>query len=101
MSLKIASKDCARILRILGDSTRLHVIEMLLKRPMFVGELNDVLHLEQSLLSHHLRIMRQAALVITKRDGKAVRYQLSPSLKSYVCGNTLALGCCRLTFEVE
>lgn len=90
---------CAEILRVLADSTRLGVVRLLLEHPQRVGELNAVLRIDQSLLSHHLRVMRDAGLVLADRDGKAVRYRLAPKLAARRSGNGIDLGCCVLTFR--
>lgn len=99
MNLKIADHDCAEILRVLADSTRLAVVRLLMAGPRCVSELNAVLRIDQSLLSHHLRVMRDAELVVAERDGKAVCYHLSPRLEAQRLGNAIDLGCCRLSFE--
>ena len=90
---------CAAILRVLADSTRLGVVRLLLDHPQRVGELNAVLRIDQSLLSHHLRVMRDAGLVLADREGKAVRYRLAPELAARRSGNGIDLGCCVLTFR--
>ena len=64
-----------------------------------VGAMNDHLGVEQTLLSHHLRVLRQADIVVSKRDGKAVLYRLSPQVESKRRGRVLELGCCRLDFD--
>ena len=93
------AEHCAEILRVLADSTRLGVVRLLLDHPQRVGELNAVLRIDQSLLSHHLRVMRDAGLVLADRDGKAVRYRLAPKLAARRSGNRINLGCCELTFR--
>lgn len=90
--------DCAEKLRVLADPTRLSVVELLMAGPKRVGELNEVLGVEQSLLSHHLRVLRDAGFVMTERDGKGIRYDLSPEFRTSR-GETLDLGCCAISFE--
>jgi ArsR family transcriptional regulator len=91
--------DCADRLKLLADETRLSVIRQLLKGPRRVGEINESLGLEPSLLSHHLKILRDAGLVQSQREGKAVLYQLSPEVKVKPGGEGINLGCCLLSFE--
>jgi len=91
--------QCAGMLRVLADSTRLGVVQLLLDHPQRVGELNAVLRIDQSLLSHHLRVMRDAGLVLADRDGKAVRYRLAPQLAARRLKNGIDLGCCVLKFS--
>lgn len=91
--------SCADILKVLGDDTRLAVVRQLMSGPKHVGEMNDRLQVEQTLLSHHLRLLRKAQIVESQRDGKAVLYRLSPQVESKRRGNVLELGCCRLDFN--
>jgi ArsR family transcriptional regulator, nickel/cobalt-responsive transcriptional repressor len=89
--------ECAARLKVLADPTRLEVLEQLLHGARCVGELNEVLRIDQSLLSHHLRTLRDAGFVRAERDGKLVRYSLEPSV-SAARGHALDLGCCQLRF---
>jgi ArsR family transcriptional regulator len=89
---------CAEKLKILSDPTRLSAIELLMSGPRRVGELAEALSVEQSLLSHHLRVLRDAGFVATRRDGRGVLYDLSPQCRSSRAA-TLDLGCCAISFE--
>ena len=92
------SDNCAAMLKVLADDTRLAVVRRLMSGPQQVSEIIAVLHLEQSLLSHHLRVLRDAGLVESERDGKAVRYRLAEQ----VFGDARAaidLGCCSILFD--
>jgi ArsR family transcriptional regulator len=87
------------MLKMLADDTRLAVVRQLLDGPKHVGELNESLGLEQSLLSHHLKTLREAGLVVSERDGKSVLYSLAPELQRSTKGEAIDLGCCLLSFE--
>ena len=63
--------------RALGDETRLRVLEALVDGERCVSDLMDVLGLGQSLVSHHLRTLRQAGLVTAERDGREVYYAIA------------------------
>lgn len=93
------SKSCANKLKVLADTTRLSVLQILMEGPKHVGEINAVLELEQSLLSHHLKILREAGLVEATRDGKAVLYNFVPTNRQKKAGRAIDLGCCLLSFE--
>ncbi len=97
--LEIAEEKCAEALRILAEPTRLQVVLSLLEAPKHVGELNEGLEVKQSLLSHHLRVLRNAKLVDGRRDGRHVLYRLSPAIRPAGRVGCLDLGCCRLTFS--
>ena len=90
---------CARKLKVLADTTRLAVLQLLMEEPKHVGELNAVLGLEQSLLSHHLKILRKEGFVTATRDGKAVLYCLAPDVQGVNAGKVISLGCCLLSFD--
>lgn len=89
---------CARKLKVLSDSTRLAVMELLMKKPSHVGPLVEALGVEQSLLSHHLKVLRDAGLVIADRDGKSVLYSVAPEART-ASGKAINLGCCQLLFK--
>lgn len=90
--------SCAGKLKVLADPTRLSVLEILMDGPKHVGAINAVLRIDQTLLSHHLKVLREAGLVETARDGRAVRYRLAVGLASAQEDKAIDLGCCRLSF---
>src|SRR5262245_32798928 len=89
--------ECAVKLKILGDPTRMRVLGVLMEGPRLVRELRYILDVEQSLLSHHLRSLRDARLVEGIRVGKAIRYQVAASARMKVRG--IDLGFCQLVFR--
>jgi len=95
------TSPCADKLKLLADPTRLAVLESLMDKPKHVGDLATLLSVEQSLLSHHLALLREAGLVDAIRDGKAVLYQLAPDVESTTAGKSLDLGCCQLSFPIR
>ena len=101
MNLKSLSSQafCVRKLKVLADSTRLAVLQLLIESPKHVGELNAVLEVEQSLLSHHLKVLRNEGFVRATRDGKAVLYSLAPAVGRLDAGKAIDLGCCLLSFD--
>lgn len=63
------------IFRILGDATRLKIVLSCLEEPKAVGEIADQVQVSSSLVSHHLRLLRAARLVVSDRQGKLVYYR--------------------------
>lgn len=90
---------CATRLKTLADDTRLSVVRALMHGPRHVGELMQALDVEQSLLSHHLRILREAEIVVAERDGKSVLYRLTPKVTAQPAAMALDLGCCQISFD--
>jgi len=94
----IDSVLCADKLRVLADVTRLSVMESLLDGPKNVTEINARIRIDQSLLSHHLKVLREAGLVTSRREGKTVRYAVAPDAAASDAAKGLNLGCCQISF---
>lgn len=67
----------AELFRIMGDPTRLRVIQLLLSGEMCVTHIAENLGMGQSTISHQLRVLRQARLVTYRKEGKTTYYSLS------------------------
>jgi ArsR family transcriptional regulator len=93
------STDCATKLAVLADPTRLAVIGVLLGGSRNVKEINQRVKVAQNLLSHHLRVLRDAEIVTSRRDGKAVKYALADGVEVGSSSNAINLGCCSLEFK--
>jgi len=91
--------SCASVLKVLADETRLAVVEQLLDRPKTVSEINESLGVESTLLSHHLKALREANIITGERDGRYVSYSLVPALLARRKGRAIDLGCCTLSFS--
>jgi DNA-binding transcriptional ArsR family regulator len=88
----------AQLFRLLGDETRLRIIEILFAGQASVSKLASVLGTEQSLLSHHLAYLRKHNLVNAVGRGKAVYYDLADGIRSSKTPKELDLACCRISF---
>lgn len=65
------------IMRALAHPLRLRMVALLQEQPLAnVHTIYTTLQIEQSVASQHLRILRQAGIVVTKREGKFIHYQL-------------------------
>jgi len=70
----------AERLRALGDQTRLRIAHALhVGDELCVCDLAWIVGSSQGLVSHHLRQLRSAGLVDSRRDGKLVMYRLNPT----------------------
>lgn len=69
----------AETFRLLGDATRLRILLYCLPGPRSVGEIAAGLDLSQSLVSHHLRLLRGARLVRGERRSRQIFYALDDS----------------------
>jgi len=66
------------VLQALADEKRLRILDALRGGERCVCELQADLEMRQSLLSHHLRALREAGLVRDRREGRWVHYSLAP-----------------------
>ena len=62
----------------LGDPTRRTIFERLIERPSAVGELARALPVSRPAVSQHLKVLKDAGLVIDRADGTRRIYQLDP-----------------------
>ncbi len=67
----------AELFKILGDPTRLKIVELLLESEMCVNHIAETMEMGQSAISHQLRVLRQARLVTYRKDGKTAYYSLN------------------------
>ncbi len=66
--------ELADLFRLLGDATRLRIVLACLDAPIAVNDIANKLGLGNSLVSHHLRLLRAARIVKADRQGKQVFY---------------------------
>ncbi len=64
----------AEMFHLLGDPSRLRIALACLEDPVPVGEIAAGLDLSQSLVSHHLRLLKAARLVRAERRGRNIYY---------------------------
>jgi len=68
------------LLKLLADSTRLRLLALLQHEELSVAELQEILGMAQSRISSQLALLRQADLVIDRREGKKAYYSLRNGL---------------------
>ena len=93
--------DCIAALKALGEDTRLRILRLLFKEQLSVNEISERLETSQYNISKHLRIMREAGLLESEKQGKQRLYTVAGNLKSQLAANNniLDLGCC--TFRLD
>jgi ArsR family transcriptional regulator, cadmium/lead-responsive transcriptional repressor len=67
----------SRYFRVLGDPTRLKILEALAERKRTVSELVDALGAPRSRISNHLACLRWCRFVEAEREGRTVVYRLA------------------------
>lgn len=74
-------KHTVKVFKALSDPTRLRILLILLQSELCVCELTFILEMEQSRISHQLRVLRNADLVEDIREGKWIIYRVSENKK--------------------
>lgn len=67
----------AKIFKALGDSNRLQIMDILKDGEKCACQLLDLLHIGQSTLSHHMKILCDSNLVTAQKEGKWMHYTLN------------------------
>ena len=68
--------ELADLFKVFGDSTRLRIMYIISDTEMSVLSIAESLNMEQSTISHQLRVLRQNKLVKVRREGKQIYYTL-------------------------
>ena len=70
-------QDLAEFFKVFGDATRLKILYALKYSEMCVLDIANLLKMNQSAISHQLRVLKQMDLVKNRRDGKTIFYALA------------------------
>lgn len=73
----MAEENLVRFLRCIGEPTRLQIFKLLAGRERCVGELAVALNKEQSLISHHLRALKECNIVKERQEAQKVYYEIT------------------------
>jgi ArsR family transcriptional regulator len=77
-------KDAVRVFKALSDPTRVRIMRLLLRREICVCEIMFILGLEQSRVSHHMRVLRDAGLAEDVRDGRWIIYRIPTASRGLI-----------------
>lgn len=69
--------EMAELFKVFGDSTRIRILYAMFRQEMNVTDLCEALGLSISAISHQLRLLKQAKLVRSRREGRMVYYMLA------------------------
>jgi ArsR family transcriptional regulator len=67
--------DPLKVYKALADETRLRLVRLLVRGPLNVNEIIGILGMGQSRISRHLKILAEADLVTSRREGTWIYYQ--------------------------
>lgn len=67
----------AHMFDILGDMTRLRIVQYLMEKSANVGDIANTLQMTQSAISHQLRILKDANILKKSKNGRMVIYSIN------------------------
>lgn len=92
MTVDLRATDVAAAVRVLGEPVRWSIVERLAHEDLCVCHLVEDLQRAQPLISHHLRVLRDAGLVRAERQGAFTYYVLERDVLSSAAARLLDLG---------
>lgn len=78
-----AAAELERLFKLIGDRNRLRILNMLLRaegESVCVCEFTDVLEISQPTVSHHLKQLTDAGLLVRERRGSFAYFSLTPGV---------------------
>jgi len=75
-------KTCPDCLRLIGEGTRLKIIQQLRKKPHNAGKIEACFYLTQPTISYHLKALEKIGVLSSKKQGRQIYYFLN---KKYPC----------------
>ena len=69
--------ELAELFKVFGDSTRIRILYDLMQGERNVTEIAEDLVMNQSAISHQLKILKMAKLIKVRREGKTMVYSLA------------------------
>jgi ArsR family transcriptional regulator len=82
-------KQFLRVMKATGDPTRVKILKILEQKALCVCEIQTALGIAQSTTSKHLKILEDAGLVVSRKDGLWVNYALADGRDSPFAANLL------------
>ena len=69
--------DLSDLFKVFGDTTRMRILYSLFESELCVCAIAELLGMTQSAISHQLKVLKDAKLVGSRREGKTVFYSLA------------------------
>ena len=68
------AENVSEYLKQLGDPSRLRIFWLLCKKTLCVTQIAEEVNMSSPAVSHHLRVLKSASLISSKRNGKEMYY---------------------------
>ncbi|HNZ50908.1 MAG TPA: metalloregulator ArsR/SmtB family transcription factor [Bacilli bacterium] len=74
------NKQYALVFKALGDENRIQMVLMLSQKELCARQFYEKLGISQAMVSHHLRILREAKIIKGRKAGKGIYYSLNKDM---------------------
>jgi ArsR family transcriptional regulator len=75
-------KDFIRVMKALSEPNRVKILKVLQRGPLCVCNIQATLGIAQPTVSNHLKVLEEAGLVTSRKEGQWVRYRLGDGGRS-------------------
>lgn len=72
----------SNLFKVFGDLTRTRIVYCLYKKERNVTEISSILNMNQSAISHQLKLLKDNRIIKSRKNGKAVYYTL---IDNHIC----------------
>ena len=86
-------KHASAVFRALADPTRRQILQQLKRGELSAGEIADFFTISGPSISRHLSILKNAGLIVERRNGNRILYQLQPDRLASAVGDFLSTVC--------
>jgi ArsR family transcriptional regulator len=84
-------RNAVHIFKALSDETRLRILKLLEDGELCICKIMEILNMKQSRVSRHMGVLKNAGLVVDRRDGKWVHYSLILKPANFYCKEIIHL----------
>lgn len=76
--MKLSDKE--KVFKALGDRNRLIVMDLISEKELNAGQILRQVKMGQSTLSHHMKILCDCGIVVSRKDSRWVYYSIDPEV---------------------
>ena len=95
----VSAERSSFLFNVIGEKSRLKIIQALFEKSLTATEIKNATKIEKSLVSKHLKILRESKIVHAEKFGRHVHYTLNPKLVATDGRPSLYLSCCEVKLK--
>ena len=84
--MEALNKEIINVFKAIADESRISIIKLLSEGESCACGLLERLSLSQPTLSHHMKVLCESGIVVSRKEGTWVFYTLAPDFKEKICG---------------